>query len=66
MTSVCVFCVVFFCVCVFFPRDLTVHFFPWKGPSVFQKFQPEVFEKLIRVACLSLFTVLKRVLAIFT
>lgn len=50
----------------FFPGDLTVHFFPWKGQSVFQKFQPWVFEKLIRVACLSLFTVLKRVLAIFT
>lgn len=51
---------------LFFPGDLTVHFFPWKGQSVFQKFQPWVFEKLIRVACLSLFTVLKRVLAIFT
>lgn len=50
----------------FFSWRSDCSFFPWKGQSVFQKFQPWVFEKLIRVACLSLFTVLKQVLAIFT
>ena len=53
-------------VCFFFSWRSDCSFFPWKGQSVFQKFQPWVFEKLICVACLSLFTVLKRVLAIFT
>ena len=52
MTSVCFF---FF----FFSWRSDCSFFPWKGQSVFQKFQPWVFEKLIRVACLSLFTVFK-------
>lgn len=55
-------CMVFF----FFSWRSDCSFFPWKGQSVFQKFQPWVFEKLIRVACLSLFTVFKWVLAIFT
>ena len=42
--------------CFFFSWRSDCSFFPWKGQSVFQKFQPWVFEKLIRVACLSLFS----------
>lgn len=64
MTGVCL----VGCFVLFSQRSDCSFFFnpPWKGQSVFQKFQLWLFEKPIRVACLSLFTVLKWVLAIFT
>lgn len=58
MTGVCLVS----CFVLFSQRsDYSFFFFnpPWKGQSVFQKFQLWLFEKPIRVACLSLFRVLK-------